>query len=257
MFLNKKSLNGKVIKTLNSEWGYNKMTSIYKNINPLKVGAYGITEVARYLTIPAATLRSWVQGRRYPTGKGKGFFQPLIQIPDISEPLLSFQNLVEAHVLRAVRVHHKVSMPSVRTAIDYLREKYNLESPFAEEELETDGISLFVQKYGKLIDLSKHGQLVMRNMIDAHLKRIDRDLSGVAVRLYPFTRSSIEKSPKMIAIDPRMSFGKPVIAGTGITTSIVAERYVAGESIYMLKKDYGLRGSQVEEAIRYEYDRAA
>jgi uncharacterized protein (DUF433 family) len=94
-------------------------------------------------------------------------------------------------------------------------------------------------------------------MLDAHLKRIEWDTFGFVARLYPVTRSNIEKAPKIIVIDPHMSFGKPVIAGTGITTSVVAERFEAGESVYMLKKDYGLRGSQVEEAIRYEYDRAA
>ena len=98
------------------------MASIYENINPLKVGAYGITEVSRYLTIPVATLRSWVQGRLYPTEEGEGFFKPLIQIPDIDEPFLSFQNLVEAHVLRAIR-NRNVSMPNIRTAINYLRDK--------------------------------------------------------------------------------------------------------------------------------------
>lgn len=233
------------------------MTSIYKKIDPLTVGAYGITEAARYLNIPLATLRSWVQGRPYPTEKGEGFFQPLIQKPDESEPLLSFQNLVEAHVLRAIRERHKVAMPKVRIAIDYLRDKFNSISPLTDERLETDGIDLFVHEFEQLINLSRKGQLAMKEMLDAHLKRIERDPLGVPIRLFPFTRHSIDRAPRIIVIDPHMSFGKPVIAGTGITTSIIAERFEAGESIYMLKKDYGLSGSQVEEAIRYEYDRAA
>lgn len=233
------------------------MTSIYEKIDPLTVGTYGITEAANYLNIPLATLRSWVQGRPYPTEKGEGFFQPLIQKPDESEALLSFQNLVEAHVLRSIRAHHKVAMPKVRIAIEYLREKFNTASPLTEERLETDGINLFVNKFGQLINLSQKGQLAMKEILDAHLKRIERDPLGIPIRLFPFTRLSIDKAPKIIVIDPLMSFGKPVIAGTGIATSIIAERFEAGESVYMLKKDYGLNASQVEEAIRYEYDRAA
>jgi uncharacterized protein (DUF433 family) len=232
-------------------------TSIYENINPLTVGTYGITEAARYLNIPVTTLRYWIYGRPHPVEKGKRGFQPLIQLPDESEPILSFQNLVEAHVLRAIRDRHKVAMPKVRTAIDYLRGKFNSESPLTDQRLETDGINLFVHKFEQLINLSQKGQLAMKIMLDAHLKRIEWDTFGFVARLYPVTRSNIEKAPKIIVIDPHMSFGKPVIAGTGITTSVVAERFEAGESVYMLKKDYGLRGSQVEEAIRYEYDRAA
>lgn len=233
------------------------MPLIYQKIDPLTVGAYGITEAAHYLNIPLATLRSWVQGRPYPTGKGKSFSQPLIQKPDESEALLSFRNLVEAHVLRGIRARDKVAMHKVRIAIDYLHEKFESVSPLTEEKLTTDGFDLFVHKYGQLINLSQKGQLAMKEILDAHLRRIDRDPSGIPIRLFPFTRPNINKAPEIIVIDPRMSFGKPVIAGTGITTSIIAERFEAGESIYLLKKDYGLSGSQVEEAIRYEYDRAA
>lgn len=233
------------------------MASIYGNIDPLSVGTYGITEASRYLTIPSATLRSWIHGRDYQTEKGKKFFQPLIQIPDESVPMLSFRNLVEAHVLRAIRARHNVSMPNIRTALDYLRENYDTENPLADERLETDGINLFVHKFEQLINLSQKGQLAMKAMLEAHLKRIERDISGIAIRLYPFTRGDVLKDPKIIVIDPYMSFGKPVIAGTGIETSIIAERFEAGESIRGLSKDYGLRPLQVEEAVRYELDRAA
>ena len=67
--------------------------------------AYGIKEAAHYLSIPNATLRSWVLGRHYPTGTGKRFFWPIIELPDKDQRLLSFVNLVEAHVLDAIRRH--------------------------------------------------------------------------------------------------------------------------------------------------------
>ena len=56
----------------------------------------------------------------------------------------------------------------------------------------------------------------------------------------------------MVVIDPDISFGRPVIAGTGITTSIIAERYKAGESIADLGHDYGRPRNEIEEAIRCE-----
>ncbi|MGH8068644.1 MAG: hypothetical protein ACRERE_26115 [Candidatus Entotheonellia bacterium] len=54
--------------------------------------------MAHYLQIPQATLRSWVVGRRYPTGDGTRFFEPLVTLPDPNRPLLSFMNVVEVHV---------------------------------------------------------------------------------------------------------------------------------------------------------------
>jgi hypothetical protein len=85
----------------------------------LDVPAYGIAEAARYIKLPPATLRSWVVGRSYPKRDGAGYFEPLIQLPQENNSLLSFANLVEAYVLRALRQEHGVSIKDVRAALDY------------------------------------------------------------------------------------------------------------------------------------------
>ena len=61
----------------------------------------------------------------------------------------------------------------------------------------------------------------------------------------------------MIVIDPRLSAGRPVIAGTGLATELIAERYKAGESITVLARDYGRENSEIEEAVRCELKAAA
>ena len=45
-----------------------------------------------------------------------------------------------------------------------------------------------------------------------------------------------------------------MIAGTGILTSILAERYKAGDSIDDLAYDYDCDRLKIEEAIRWEMD---
>jgi hypothetical protein len=74
-----------------------------KSNEPREMAAYSIGEAAHYLRIPVATLRSWVRGRFYPTEHGRRFFKPLIELPDPNLGSLSFVNLVEAHVLDAIR----------------------------------------------------------------------------------------------------------------------------------------------------------
>ena len=49
-----------------------------QNINLRDQPAYGVAEAARYLKLPAATLRSWVVGRAYPSGESVATFRPLI-----------------------------------------------------------------------------------------------------------------------------------------------------------------------------------
>lgn len=223
---------------------------------------YSVPEVAHYLGIPVATLRSWVRGRKYPTRGGDQFFQPVIELPDDSQHLLSFINLVEIHVLDAIRRDHRISLHKVRIAIDFIKEELKSDHPLAYHKLETDDLDLFVEEYGQLINVSQAGQLVLRNLLQAHLRRIDRDAAGCALRLYPFTRKhltqQLTEQPKAIVIDPHISFGRPVLAGTGIPTAIIAERYKAGEAIGALADDYDRPMLEIEEAIRCElYTRAA
>ena len=89
-------------------------------------------------------------------------------------------------------------------------------------------------------------------MLREHLQRIERDEEGLAIRLYPFTRYRHVQNPKLILIDPRIAFGRPVLVGTGIATSTVAERYKAGESIAALAEDYARQPEEIEEAVRCE-----
>jgi len=84
----------------------------------------------------------------------------------------------ETHVLSAIRREHRVPLDRVRAAIDYLRKQFDSDHPLAEYVFETDGIDLFVDKYGQLINVSRHGQLEMKQLIAVYLRRIERDRSG-------------------------------------------------------------------------------
>ena len=140
----------------------------------------------------------------------------------------------------------------MRKALEYLKKELASKHPLAEQEFVTDRVDLFVEMFGQLVNISREGQLVIKDLIKAHLKRVERDTSGLPIRLYPFTRERKPDEPKIIVIDPQISFGRPVLAGTGIATTIIAQRYKAGESIEELAEDYGRSRSEIEEAIRCE-----
>ena len=236
--------------------GLNKF-KLYDGQDPRNLPAYTLHEASRYTTVPFPTLRSWVSGRTYETDSGSKFSKPIIVRPDNSNSLLSFINLIEVHVLSAIRRKHEVPMPKVRKALNFIAQKFSSLNPLAENIFETDGIDLFIEKYGELINVSRGGQIAMREILEVYLKRIERDETGLARQLFPFTRRSSDgqqDDPKIVAINPRIAFGKPVIAGTGIPTAIIAERYKTGESISELADDYGRKFIEVEEAIRCEFE---
>lgn len=222
--------------------------------------AYTIREVAHYMLMPVATLRSWTLGRHYTISSGeRRLFKPVIEMADRKRGLLSFVNLVEIHVLDAVRRVHKVNLRKVREALNFLGRQYGTPHPLVEHAMLTDGKDLFVQKYGSLVQISRDGQLAMGEVMDAYLERIACDGAGMAERLYPFTlkrpgmvADELRSVPRSIVIDPSISFGRPVITGTGIPTAIIAERYKAGDSIASLAKDYAQDKAKIEDALRCE-----
>ncbi len=230
------------------------MTKTKKRGDTRELPAYSISEAAHYLNVPAATVRYW--------STGQGSYKPLINIPEHEPTLLSFLNIVDLHVLAAIRRKHAVSMPKVRKAIDYLQTQtaktaIDRRHPLISQQLETDGLDLFIERYGQLVNISRAGQTAMRDVMNAALQRIERDPKGIPIRLFPFTRSQLNNSPALVVMDPALSAGRPVIAGTGLATEIIAERYKAGESIRELAKDYERKSSEIEEAIRCELKTAA
>jgi len=224
---------------------------LYSGKDPRDVPTYSVPEAANYLRIPLTTLHAWIAGQRYRTRTGQSRkARPVIRVSPDSPRLLSFWHLVEAYVLAAIRREHQVSLQKVRVALDFVRKDTGLDRPLIKEDFLTDGVRLFVERYGELVEANEKGQLAIKSLLEASLQRIDRDPKGLAERLFPWTREPHE--PRSVEIDPRRAFGRLVIVGTGISTAVVADRVRAGESIQHLAEDYRLDVSQIEAAIRWE-----
>jgi uncharacterized protein (DUF433 family) len=208
--------------------------------------AYLVDEAAHYLGLPRSTVRVWAVGQR----RGASSILPLIKPAMRRPPTLSFWNLVELYVLASIRRRYKVSMPRVRRALQYVSRELGKSRPLIEEELLTDGVSLLVDRFSRLINVSEEGQIALRRVLEASLQRIDRDPKGLAQRLYPWTKDPAE--PRHVVIDPLRSFGKPMLDESGVPTEILAERFHAGDSIKALARDYGLDPELIEVALRWE-----
>ncbi|MFM7578933.1 MAG: DUF433 domain-containing protein [Microcystaceae cyanobacterium] len=237
------------------------MIDIYGGQDPRNIPNYSVGDAARYLNIPASTIRSWTVGYQYNIADGKKRynitdskrrFEAVIKIVQAKPPRLTFINLIEIHVLRAIRQHHQIDLAKVRAALDYIQEEMKTSHPLAHQEFFTDGVDLFIECYGNLINASQYGQQILKSSLQSHLERIEADEKGLAIKLFPFTRNREENTPRFILIDPRIAFGRMVIAGTGIPTDIIAERFYAGDSAAQIAQDYECDLEKIEEAIRCE-----
>lgn len=214
--------------------------------------AYGLAEAAAYLRVPPSTLRAWLLGQPYKDAGGSPrFFKPVIEIADRKERQLSFINLVEAFVLAGIRREHEIPLPKVRRAVDYLRRTFRTKRPLAEEQFETDGVDLFVEKMGALIGATQEGQMQMREIIRARLERVHRDPKGVPEKIVLFQGRRTAGSADVV-IDPRLSFGRPVLDRLGVRTAVLAERFDAGDDIDVLAREYEAPPEAIQNAIRCE-----
>ena len=208
----------------------------------LELPLYGLSEAALYLRVPAKTLEYWAFGRKS--------IQSVIR-PASKEPrALSFMNLLECHMLASMRSLYDLRLPKIRRAVLHLTKVSGFQHPLIEEPLYTNRVDVLIKQIDKFVNLSRGGQLAIPEIVEAHLERVEYD-KGM-LRFFPFVRERSSAEPKLIVIDPSLGFGKPVVAGTGISTAVIASRFNARESVPDLAKEYGLEPQQIEEAIRWE-----
>lgn len=222
--------------------------------DPAERGAYRVTEAARYVRLPAPTLRSWLAGRGYPRAGATIQSAALIRPVSAQPLLLSFYNLIEAHVLHALRSEHGVAMRAVRQAIDYAEHSLGIDRLLLREDLQTNAGDVFLEHYGRLINLSASGQVAMRRLLHEQLRQVVwRDRFPVRLLL----RITDQASAAVVAIDPSIAFGRPFVTRAGVTVETLADRVDAGESVTAIADDYDLTAADVEEAIVLHCQRAA
>jgi uncharacterized protein (DUF433 family) len=226
----------------------NLPTDIYAGNRPEDVPAYSLAEAAALVGVATSTLRSWVVGRAFSARSGRRWSQAIVRLPKGERRFLSFTNLVEVHVLAAMRRKYALQLAAIRKAVRYVHDALDVEHPLAVGQFKTNGADLFVERLGKIINVSREGQIGIKAVLAGSLARIEYDDRGRAVRLFPLLRRA--DAPKSIVIDPRRAFGRPILVGTAIPAADVRSRFDAGESVGDLARDFDVTPELIEDALR-------
>jgi uncharacterized protein (DUF433 family) len=208
--------------------------------------AYTAADVSTILRVPRQTVRYWAFGRKATRAR------PLIDVPDSSSRALSFANLLECHVLNAMRTTYELDIANVRAALDWLAKRFRdsrRRHPLLTQEFETDGLGVFVDKGA--INASKGGQTSFLPLVKTYLRRIEWSSDGLA-KFFPFVHEHSATEPKIISMTPAISAGYSVVDGTAISTAVILSRFYARELPEALAVEYRLTQVQVLEAIRWE-----
>ena len=220
-----------------------RAVNIYGGRDPRQIAMYTAAEAAVSLAIPKQTLSYWLRGRTYTLANGKTRDVPALVVPD-EDGALSFENLVELHVLRSLWL---ARIRKLRRAVDYLRDALGVARPLLEIDIMHAGVQVIVDHKGELISPSESGQVNIRRVIESHVKRVIRDEDDVAQKVFPFLRTGEKR--RLFEINPRVKFGRLCLAGTRIPVEVLWSRHRAGDSAEDLAEDYDQALNTIQRAL--------
>jgi uncharacterized protein (DUF433 family) len=204
-------------------------------ISLMEAPNYSLVEAAHYLRLKPQDIRRWID---------EGIVRA-------SRKVLSFQNILELHILKGLRKGTGLPMQRIRTALQEYSQTENAPHPLLDKRLETDGLHLFLHDGEDYLNLNLSRQMGLPQILSNYLKRIDRLESGEIV-YFPFITSEDADEPRTIQISPGIAFGRPVLAQTGIAADVIVGRFRARDTISDLAEEYGVSPAMIEECVRWE-----
>lgn len=211
------------------------------------VGLYTLQQAARLSGATAPEVSRWLFGYQAKGGKKMPpLWSTQIQVAD--EKVIGFRDLMELRVVKAF-ASHGVPVKLIRAALHSAKEIFGSAYPFTSHRFLTDGKSIFYEAIDRegqeLTDLVKR-QLVFESIIRPQLyEGIEFSAEGAAVRWYP-------KRHKTIVLDPEVSFGRPVLAGFGIPTEIIAQAMRIEKNARAVAAQFEVPVDKVRAAVRFE-----
>ena len=166
---------------------------------------------------------------------------------------LSYLQLVEVSFVATLR-RLGVTLERIRIARDYLATRFEVEHPFAQLGVRTDGADIFSHLkdaegpwVNRLVVASRHGQIVWADPIEARIRQFDWDIEQrLAIRWYPRGKDA------PVVVDPQIAFGAPILRDSAIPTAVIRGRFQAGEDIQEIEGDFGVSPEVIRYALAFE-----
>ena len=201
----------------------------------LYLPAYSTREAAQLCEVSRQTAARWHYGSPSPKKR---------RVP------LSYLQLAELAFVASFR-EAGVSLRRIRLAHEYLAKVFRVQYPFVEVSLKTDGAHILKdfdeleEDTSKLIVADEHGQEAWSTLINIRFDQFEYE-RNLALRWFPRGHAV------PIYIDPRVSFGAPIVATAGIPTWVLKERFDAGESLDEIQDDFDVPKNELVAALDFE-----
>ena len=205
--------------------------------------AYQMSAAARYVGIHTNTVRAWHHSDN-----------PVLPKHEQGKAL----NYLELVEVAFVAFFRKVGLPMnrIRKARQYVADNLTAEYPLAEYGFKTEGMHILMEydrldhdaNFEKLVVASSGGQLAWSELLASEFAEFEYEYN-LAMRWHPAGPES------KIIIDPRISFGVPVVSG--LPTWAIKGRFNARETPQEIADEFGIPIDDVFHALQFEKLEAA
>lgn len=213
-------------------------------------GVYTLPQAARLIRASPVKMRRWLFGAPNQRAVIDHDYQPIEGAYS-----LSFLDLIEARFIRAFR-DTGVTLQHLRKVADKARLDLDTAHPFASARFVTDGRRIILEE----IDPNGRARLVdyLANQITFEQFIRRSILAGVSFNARDLAQSwrPDDRTPAII-IDPRRSFGAPIIDRTGTPTETIVRSVRAEGDPEKTATLFELTGDEVSQASRFEARLAA
>ena len=223
----------------------------------LQTGIYTVADASRLAGVSSRRIRRWLKGYEFKVKHGR-HRSPAVwnsQLEPIDHAMaLGFLDLLEIRCVDAF-ISAGVSWKTLRQVHDRARELVGHSHPFCTNRFATDGHTIFMELQEKNDEVTlwdmRDVQRVFDRIIRPFLKNIEFDSARMPLRWWPRGKNH------QVALDPRRSFGQPIIFREGIPTQVLARSARANDSLEEVARWFEIKSASVREAVEFEQALAA
>jgi uncharacterized protein (DUF433 family) len=223
----------------------------------LQTGIYTVPDAARLTGVSPWRIRRWLKGYEFKVKHGR-HRSPAVWNSQI-EPsdhtiALGFLDLLEVRCVDAF-ISAGVNWKTLRRVHEQAHKLIGHPRPFCTNRFATDGHTIFMEVREETGEVTlwdmRDVQRVFDRIIRPFLKDIEFDRDRVPRRWW------MRGKAHLVALDPRRSFGEPIIFRDGVPTSVLARSVEANSSVDEVARWFEIPSASVREAVDYEQSLAA
>lgn len=229
----------------------NAPARLQDNFYPLGLGAYTAPEVGRLLRTSSRNVRRWLSGYSYRQDGELRRVEPLwrSQLADLEDDLeVGFRDLIELRFVKAF-LDAGLGLKTIRNCLATARSVVEDDRPLSTRRFRTDGRTIFLESIeeggeSSLLDLKKQ-QYAFEKIVDRTFRDLDLE-DDIVVRWRPLRWKGA------VTLDPKRSFGQPIVSEAGVPTAVLADAVEAEGSLERVAHLFDVPPQAVRDALSFE-----